>query len=456
MKSKQFPRIGEFLSTGAILGLLTMGPLQGALGAAPTTPADSGSTGGADATQNFVSPLGLGSGATISVTQKGVSATASVESQFVSPWVNYWQLGLSGTTNTNGQAAVYSSTDTGAPGFKGKLGIGRSSFLATDTHLYTAAAGKLKAEVWCINVAAKLAGFNISQFDAAQLTSCRPIVERAIAVVQALPSGADPKTTATTLALLQELQQGLADESAIEDAVCNKLKTASTAAYSACPDSGAVDISVEDLGRIYSNIYARIVRPTALPALYYKISFNYSPSLVSTDYRAVTNGVANLATNSHWSSLLNAFAVDGSLYYKAWSFGLEAAYGKTVNIVEQNVCNTTTSGTFTAQQCKNAMIGKPNPANTASATGAISFTPASNAAATRLFRPGLELVAYFEHPDSGGHKTQLSLPLYMAPISAPLKFVIGLQPMWTWTTEPKQTNDFSVFLFVGARPSVPN
>src|SRR5579864_6415703 len=83
---------------------------------------------GADPTQNFVSPLGLGTGAIVSVTSKGTSVSAAVERQMVSP-LNFWQVGVSGTTDKNGQAQLYSSSDKDAPGFKAKIGIGHSSFI---------------------------------------------------------------------------------------------------------------------------------------------------------------------------------------------------------------------------------------------------------------------------------------------------------------------------------------
>src|ERR1017187_2809262 len=83
---------------------------------------------GADPTQNFVSPLGLGTGATLAVTSKGTSVSASAERQMISP-LNFWQVGVSGPTDKNGQAQVYSSSDKDAPGFKAKIGIGHSSFI---------------------------------------------------------------------------------------------------------------------------------------------------------------------------------------------------------------------------------------------------------------------------------------------------------------------------------------
>jgi hypothetical protein len=69
---------------------------------------------GADPTQSFVSPLGLGTGAVVAVTAKGTSVSAVVERQMIAP-VNFWQVGVSGTTDKNGQAQVYSSSDKDAP-----------------------------------------------------------------------------------------------------------------------------------------------------------------------------------------------------------------------------------------------------------------------------------------------------------------------------------------------------
>src|SRR5438876_4154195 len=82
---------------------------------------------GADPAQSFVSPLGLGTGATLSVTSKGTSVSAAFESQMLSAGVNFWQVALSGTTDKNGQAQLFSSHDSDAPGFKAKFGIGKSS-----------------------------------------------------------------------------------------------------------------------------------------------------------------------------------------------------------------------------------------------------------------------------------------------------------------------------------------
>jgi hypothetical protein len=297
----------------------------------------------------------------------------------------------------------------------------------------------------------------MSSADAAHYTSCAPVIVLAIATVSTIPQGSDKDSAKAAVDLLKEMQKSVRDDN-FETTFCAKLKASKSDAFNTCLDSGSVIPSVEDLRTVYPALYAQLVQAAELPALYYKLSFNWAPTLVSTDYRSVSNGTPNLATAEHWSSVLNTFALDGAIYYKAWSFGVEAGYGRTVNITQQNICHNQTNGSFTAQQCKNAMIGEPDPVDTASATAAASFTPGTHSALSALVRPGVEVVAHYEHPSgsNGGNKSQLYVPIYIAPISSPLKFVIGLQPTWTWNSEPMQKNDFSVYLFVGARPSVPD
>ena len=73
------------------------------------------SSKGTDSTQSFVSPLGLGTGATIAVTQTGPSVTAAVARQMSNHAVNFWQVGVSGTTDTSRPTTVYSSQESDAP-----------------------------------------------------------------------------------------------------------------------------------------------------------------------------------------------------------------------------------------------------------------------------------------------------------------------------------------------------
>jgi hypothetical protein len=415
----------------------------------PTQSSAGGS--GSDAAQTFVSPLGLGTGATVSVTQKGTGVSAALDKQSPEGFVNFWQAGFSGTVNTNGQATVYSSSDSDAPGFKGKVGLGRSSFQATDTQAYTAATEKFKAVAWCMDVARKIAGLPNTALPNTQDSSCAPSITRAI---QALKSA--DLDLAFKRQVLSLLQQHLSDEAKVVKDVCQLLKDKKSDAYQLCADSGGTQKSAEDQHSRYPAAYEQIVGAAVLPAFYYKVSMNWSPTLTSADYRAAVPGGYDLVTDHHWTGFLNAAALDASMYYKAWSAGLEASYGRTVNITTQNICSTVTSGTSTAQKCQTAMLGEPAPKSTFGATAAVSYTPPPFVLTSSLYRPGLELVETYEKPsEGGGHKTQVSIPLFVTPSGSPLKVVIGIQPTWIWNTEPKQTNDFIVYLFVGARPSVP-
>src|SRR5258706_6811204 len=440
--------VGVTLAVLILPTLAHAAPDQGDTGSSKTA----GTGGSGDQTQSIISPLGLGSGGTLSVAQKGTTVSASVEGQLSRAVVNFWQVGTSGTTNTNGQATVYSSTDAGAPGFKAKIGAGYSSFLATDFSSYTGAGANFQAQVWCIRIAAVLSGKTDSQGAGNQPADCGVAAKAASDALE--KSNSDQKAKDLNQKLLTLLQDAAGDPQAHQQAVCSQLKNAGADAYKLCPDSGQPIPTVEELRGTFPKLYAQYVTPHAPPTFYYKVSLNWSPTLVTTDYRAVVNGTADLATNKHWSNMLSSFALDAAAYYAAWSFGLELGYGKTVNIVQQSVCTTTMNGTYSTQQCKNAMIGEPDPMSTTPATAAAVYTPAGSGVTFSLLRPGIEVLASVEKPSgASGHKSQLAIPLFVAPINSPMKFVVGLQPTWTWNSEPKQQNDFSVLLYVGARPS---
>ena len=68
--------------------------------------------------------------------------------------------------------------------------------------------------------------------------------------------------------------------------------------------------------------------------------------------------------------------------------------------------------------------------------------------------PGAQVQYSYSAPTTGGHSSELALPIYLAPALSPMSFVFGVQPTWDWNTDPKIGNRFFVSLFVGARPSV--
>jgi hypothetical protein len=134
---------------------------------------------------------------------------------------------------------------------------------------------------------------------------------------------------------------------------------------------------------------------------------------------------------------------------------MEGGYGETVKIQTQNLCNTITSGTISAQQCDPVMVGTPQPRKTWLASSALALNPLPLFSNSALFSPGTQLnFSYEALKGGGGHKSQLAIPFYLAPSSSALSFVFGIQPTWDWNTDPKIGNKFSVSLFVGARPEV--
>lgn len=404
---------------------------------------------GADPTQNFVSPLGLGTGATLAVTSKGTSVSAAVERQMISP-LNFWQVGVSGATDKNGQAQVYSSNDKDAPGFKAKIGIGHSSFIKLRP-IYNATGGDFVRQAWCrdlVNVVNKTLGPGAASVP--RNADCSAAVSQVGTALEKSPPK-DDKTAALDKQVIS-LLGGMVSTVTMDQqtSVCNSLKD-QAAFYQFCPAKLAK--SVEEQSRNYPELYSEMVLGQPSP-FQWKAWGSWAPTLTSVDYRAVQAGVPDLATKLQWTRLLNTVLGDVALYYGKLAFGVEGGYGQTVQIKTQNVCNNTTSGAYTAQQCDMAMLGQPNPNNAWMGSGTLELNPLPVLGKGALLNPGVQVVFSYVAPTSGGHSSELAVPFYLAPSAAPMKFVFGVQPTWDWNTDPKVGNRFSVALFVGARPEI--
>jgi hypothetical protein len=404
---------------------------------------------GADPTQNFVSPLGLGTGATLAVTSKGTSVSAAVERQMISP-LNFWQVGVSGTTDKNGQAQVYSSSDKDAPGFKAKIGIGHSSFIKLRP-IYTATGGDFLRQAWCrdlVNAVNKTLGPGAASITPS--TDCADAVKQVGTALEKSPPK-DDKAAALdkqVISLLGDITSTVTMDK--EAVVCNSLKDQATF-YQFCPAKLAK--SVEEQRRNYPALYNEIVLGQPSP-FQWKAWGSWAPTLSSVDYRAVQAGVPNLSTKLQWTHLLNTVLGDVALYHGRLSFGVEGGFGQTVQVKTQNVCNNTTSGTYTAQQCDMAMIGEPNPKNAWMGSSTLDLNPLPVLGKGALLSPGVQVVYSYVAPTSGGHSSELAVPFYLAPSAVPMKFVFGVQPTWDWNTNPMVGNKFSVALFVGVRPEI--
>ncbi len=311
-----------------VLCLAVLGRAQGQQSQDKTQTSDRGS----DPTQSLVSPLGLGTGATLSVTSKGTSVAASIERQLSSSGLNFWQVALSGTTDKNGQAQVFSSSDKDAPGFKGKIGLGHSSFIKMRP-LYTATGSDFLRQAWCrdlANVVYKSLGpvKTVVAKDAdcrTALGTVGPAIPNSPLAQQA-PQDQDKKKV---LDLDEDVIRQL-DEFAknptmdLQKTICDHFQANVSALSKFCP--AKVYKTVEEQRRNYPELYAKIVLGKPSP-FQWKLWASWAPVLNSVDYRNVIAGIPDLATKLQWNRLLNTAVGDFALYYGPVAFGLEGGYG---------------------------------------------------------------------------------------------------------------------------------
>lgn len=428
-----------------------------------------------DPTQNIVSALGMGTGATLAVTQKGTSVTAAIGRQIVNSPINFWQVGVVGTLDKNDQQEVYSSRDADAPGFKGKVGFGYSSLikLRLDWH-HTG--GIFYLHGWCLDMI-EVIGKGMPEGHAPNLKtmkSCGDAVTAAsTALTQFPPQDINGQVDKSSLDLDNAVLKGLTDVAkSLDDAtnaqtIDNFSKaeiSAGTSQIHLCTAltnaKGFSDVcskqpSVNDEQKKYPALDQAIPVKGAPGPVQWKAWASWAPTVSSSEYRPLVNGVYDLSNKQYWTKLLNAGVGDIALYYKRYALGLEGGYGQTVKIIPQNVCNNTTNGTYTAQQCDMAMLGEPKPVSAWLISAALQVTPIPIFGNGVPLSPGLEATFSYTAPRSGGHSSELAFPIFLAPSTSPLSFVFGLQPTWDWNTDPKVGNKFYISLFVGARPPVP-
>ena len=413
---------------------------------------------GSDPSQSFVSPLGLGTGATIAVTQNGLGITTAIARQMFNPTFNFWEAGFSGTTNTNGQAAVYSSQQADAPAFKAKVGLGKSSFIRYRP-IYTFTAGEFRLQAWCRDLVAQVDKTlpGVAQTKISGAMTCSDAINMEQRALKATPpvddaGKVDSKAQALDQKLLQQLSAAAGALTPLTQlTICTSLKNEKDF-YQFCPGSPTPYKSVEDEHNAYPGLdtYTR----EAPSKFEWKIWGSYEPILTSTAYRPVTNGVADLSSKLNWTKLLNTGVGNFAFYYGNLALGLRGGYGQTVTIKTQNVCNNTVSGSYTAQQCSMAMIGKPVPDNSWISSTTLQVSPLPIFAKGSALSSGAQVLFSYTAPTSGGHSSELATPIYLSPSATRMSFVVGVQPTWDWNTDPKVGNKFSVLVFVGARPTI--
>lgn len=420
----------------------------------------SASSKGADPAQSFISPLGLGTGATIAITQNGTGLTASIARQMFDPVVNFWQAGFSGTINTTGNTAVYSSQQSNALGFKAKVGLGKSSFIKYRP-VFTMTAGEFELQAWCrdlVNQVNKtLPG--LGQISISGPVTCKDAVAIEQNALKATPpvddtGKADAKTQIFDQQVLQSLGNVASDLSnpVTRKKICTETLKSNADFYQFCPDSGKPQRELTQQRAAYPGLDTYTKKSPS--EFEWKAWGSWVPVVTSTAYFPITDGIANLSNKENWTGLLNTGVGDLALYYGRLAFGVEGGFGQTVQITPQNVCATITSGTTTAQQCSMAMVGIPKPINSWISSSTLQVAPLPIFGKGAALSSGAQVLFSYTAPTSVGHSSELGVPFYISPSATQMSFVVGIQPTWDWNTNPKIGNTFSVYVFVGARPPI--
>jgi hypothetical protein len=411
---------------------------------------------GADATQGLGSPFQVGPGVTFLLAQDKKALTAGLSGQLnSSKAINFWQVGLTGTTDDEGKGLLYSTSDTAAPGLKAKIGFGYSKFLAIDTREFTRQSGQFLDQAWCIDV---LSGVAKDLPD-------KPVYKGALScadyfgVVRQAFNSRPPqneeavKTSKAILGVLEPIVAALTPGK--RSAACGMFKESAKDAFKLCGESGEPLKSASDQAKAYPQLHTRMVSAT-LPSSFYVISGNYLATLTSASYRERIDGVVDLETKHQWTDWLHGASVDTAYYRGRLAIGVHLASVQAVEIALTKVCKVATDGDFRAESCKDAMLGKPTPKKALALNTVVALDPLVMPRAATIARPGAQFEIRYERPTTGnGRKVEIAVPIYLAPTSAPLKTVVGIRPAWKKdTTGDDHDGHFSVSFFIGARPGV--
>jgi hypothetical protein len=375
----------------------------------------------------------------------------------INPVLNFWQVGVSGTANTNGQAEVYSTHETDTPGFQAKIGVGKASFIKNrvEYHLSTTI---FRLQAWCRD----LVGQVDTSLPAAGRThlasnaSCEEAVaaeQEALSATPPLDGSGKPaeKTQSLDQLVLLDIETVAGNMTPFnQNDVCQKLKSEADF-LQFCPGGKSYkSVTVEQSKYPGLDTFTK----DAPSEFQWKVWGNWTPVLTSTPYRPAVNGVAELSDKLNWTGLLNTGVGDLALYYGSLAFGVEGGYGQTVQIKQQNVCLNTVSGTYSSQQCSMAMVGKPDPMNSWVSSATLQVTPLPIFGKTAALSSGAQVLFSYTAPTAGGHSSEFAVPFYISPSVTRTSFVVGIQPTWDWNTDQTIGNKFSISVFVGARPSI--
>jgi hypothetical protein len=434
--------------------LLALLPWAGMLSAGDNGKKDAESTDakkGGDQTQSFDSPLPLVGGVTLTASQDKTTATLGLAQTLSRGF--FWQGGIAGTA-TKDDAPLFSSEGGFTPGLKAKIGLGYSSFLAHEDPRRNEQVDRFLREAWCFDAAsgtAKAIGDTFVNLpDTHPLRECGVVFDLLQkAFNKWRSSGPPPQAVKDVDEAIQQLGSVIAagfTEQAY-DYACKKL---SSIPFAACTGQNSQNLQADHYPALFATVVT--IRPRAWR---FKVTANWMPSITSAKYRPVKDGTPDLPDAQKWTGFLNGGSVDATLHYRALIAGLQFAYEDGLDedkLKPQDVCKRLAQDEFYSDDCTKAVIGKPDPFAHPTLTGAISLDPIVPSLSSGVFRPGAQLVAKWERLDEGKRRFQLSLPIYLARLDAPIGLVVGVKPLYRWDRGAKEAQDFVVSIFVGARP----
>jgi hypothetical protein len=438
------------MSRSIVAGIIVL------LTARSAAPQEEKKASGGDETQSFDSPLPLAGGFTLAASKDKTTVTLAMTSTVAAPGL-FWQFGISGTAD-KGESTVFTNADGFAPGVRGKVGLGYSSFLAEEDPARDAQVDLFMREAWCIDAVratAKTIGTTfVALPDTKSVATCRSVYDYLPKAFETwktsipAPKEDDVKAVAAVIPKIESvITAGFADVAYLQ--ACDAIKDIEWA-KATCRSKKSLNLQA----RKYPLVFQRVVTIPS-KAWDFLISANWTPTITATKYRPIISGVADLSTEEKWRGLLNGGTLDASVRYRRLSAGGQFSYADKLDEKKMepvDVCERTTDGAFYADRCRKAAIGEPDPFASAAVSAVIALDPIMSSFGESSFRPGVQLTARWERLAEGKKRYLVSIPLYLARINSPFDLVVGVKPTYEWVRGPKPSEDFAVSIFLGARP----
>ena len=451
-----------------------------------------------DATQELRSPLSPGTGATLEASKSKKALRLGLAHQTKKRGL-YWQGALEASADDVESTPLFSLSGPSS-GVTMKVGLGYSTFAATDWSQYGATCGKMrgalraaakaKAANECLNKVRSLAtALSVPTFQPNPGDSCAGAVLRLATALnlQTDPSTLPASTDRATRRALEELYFTAAaigaDGNATAEAPPSALVLASEIRKTLSPSKnddgeageqqeGCNDFAAaigkksdgERTAEETAALLAFLAAERAAPTVFAKISLNGLIGYQSVSYRSMNAGVPDLATARTAAASTPGATLDVALYSGPLRGGIQLGYQRVMGAQLVDVCSVVSQPGYETRDCKKAALGEPDSRNTVFLTMATALDPLLSGKWMGNAILGSEFLVQLRSIDSSNQKllssktysSTLSLPVFFAQKDAPWGLRAGLAPqVMLYSADGKKTES-SILLFVGSKfPSEP-